>query len=39
MEGHGRLPEENPEPTEGERSEEKGEIEVLESWKGSSNGA
>ena len=31
--------EENPEPMEGERSEEKGEIEVLESCRGSSNGA
>ncbi|XP_064234182.1 RNA N6-adenosine-methyltransferase METTL16 isoform X2 [Aotus nancymaae] len=32
-------PEENPEPMEDERSEEKGEMEVLESCKGSSNGA
>lgn len=31
--------EENPEPVEDERSEEKGGIEVLESCKGSSNGA
>ncbi|XP_032946219.1 RNA N6-adenosine-methyltransferase METTL16 isoform X2 [Rhinolophus ferrumequinum] len=31
--------EENPEPMEDERSEEKGEMEVLESCKGSSNGA
>lgn len=40
MEGRGRLSlEENPEPMEGERSEEKGETEVLERRKGSSNGA
>ncbi|XP_008994597.1 RNA N(6)-adenosine-methyltransferase METTL16 isoform X1 [Callithrix jacchus] len=32
-------PEENPEPMEDERSEEKGEMEVLESCKGSSDGA
>ena len=31
--------EENPEPTEDERSEEKGGMEVLEGYKGSSNGA
>ncbi|XP_063574449.1 RNA N6-adenosine-methyltransferase METTL16 isoform X3 [Pongo abelii] len=31
--------EENPEPTEDERSEEKGGVEVLESCQGSSNGA
>uniref|UniRef100_A0AAA9SJ26 U6 small nuclear RNA (adenine-(43)-N(6))-methyltransferase n=1 Tax=Bos taurus TaxID=9913 RepID=A0AAA9SJ26_BOVIN len=31
--------EENPEPTEDERSEEKGDMEVLEGCKGSSNGA
>ena len=31
--------EENPEPTEDERSEEKGGMEVLEVYKGSSNGA
>ena len=33
------FPEENPEPTEDERSEEKGDMEVLEGCKGSSNGA
>lgn len=36
---HSPPQEENPEPMEDERSEEKGEMEVLESCKGSSNGA
>ncbi|XP_007177525.1 RNA N6-adenosine-methyltransferase METTL16 isoform X2 [Balaenoptera acutorostrata] len=44
VEGHGPnqdslSQEENPEPMEDERSEEKGEMEVWESCKGSSNGA
>uniref|UniRef100_A0A8C3VMQ4 U6 small nuclear RNA (adenine-(43)-N(6))-methyltransferase n=1 Tax=Catagonus wagneri TaxID=51154 RepID=A0A8C3VMQ4_9CETA len=44
VEGHGPSQdlisqEENPEPAEDERSEEKGEVEVLESCKVSSNGA
>ena len=44
MGGHGPSQdslsqEENPEPTEDERSEEKGDMEVLEGCKGSSNGA
>lgn len=44
VEGHGPnqdllSQEENPEPVEDERSEEKGEVEVLESCKVSSNGA
>ena len=38
--GHGRLSlKKNAEPTEDKRSEEKGEIQVLESCKGSSSGA
>ncbi|KAB0366310.1 hypothetical protein FD754_010466 [Muntiacus muntjak] len=40
VQGQGRLSlKENAEPTEDKRREEKGEIEVLESCKGSSNGA
>ena len=44
MGGHGPSQdslsqEENPEPKEDERSEEKGDMEVLEGCKGSSNGA
>ena len=44
MGGHGPSQdslsqEENPEPMEDERSEEKGDMEVLEGCKGSSNGA
>ncbi|XP_054431870.1 RNA N6-adenosine-methyltransferase METTL16 isoform X2 [Pteronotus mesoamericanus] len=44
VKGHGPVQdslsqEENPEPMEDERSEEKGEMEGLESCKGSSNGA